>query len=81
MSTSFSGFSKEGIKFLRDLGRNNTRDWFNKNKKTYEAVADLRTQKVVASREVPGAQPAMAWLGLSSMARWKDRSADSNCQS
>ena len=35
MST-FNGFPKGTRKFLRDLGRNNNRDWFNANKSKYE---------------------------------------------
>jgi len=38
MSGSFSGFPKAGITFLKDLEKNNTRDWFSDNKKTYEEV-------------------------------------------
>lgn len=32
----FAGFSKEAILFLNNLKANNTRAWFNDNKKTYE---------------------------------------------
>jgi uncharacterized protein (TIGR02453 family) len=38
MSGSFSGFPKAGIKFLKDLEKNNSRDWFSDNKKLYEEV-------------------------------------------
>ena len=31
----FAGFPKAGIKFLKDLAKNNERDWFNANKQTY----------------------------------------------
>jgi len=33
----FEGFPREGFKFLGELAANNTRDWFQDNKKTYEA--------------------------------------------
>jgi uncharacterized protein (TIGR02453 family) len=36
MASSFAGFPKSGIAFLRDLKRNNNRDWFTANKRTYE---------------------------------------------
>ena len=32
----FQGFSKDTLDFFNDLKRNNTRDWFNHNKKDYE---------------------------------------------
>jgi uncharacterized protein (TIGR02453 family) len=32
----FDGFPREGVKFLRDLSRNNNREWFNKHKTVYE---------------------------------------------
>lgn len=35
-TADFNGFPKEGIKFLKDLARNNTKEWFNRNKKYYE---------------------------------------------
>ena len=33
-----TGLSKDTVKFLKDLKANNNRDWFQANKKTYEAV-------------------------------------------
>lgn len=33
---TFSGFPKPGIKFLKDLKKNNDREWFAANKKVYE---------------------------------------------
>ncbi len=36
MRGGFDGFPKAGIKLLKDLEKNNSRDWFNDNKKTYE---------------------------------------------
>lgn len=32
MTADFNGFPKEGIKFLKDLSKNNTREWFHRNK-------------------------------------------------
>ncbi|MDF1847464.1 MAG: DUF2461 domain-containing protein [Parvibaculaceae bacterium] len=36
MGAGFDGFPKAGIKFLKDLEKNNSRDWFNANKAIYE---------------------------------------------
>lgn len=36
MNTNFTGFSKDGIKFLKDLSRNNTTTWFKEHKSVYE---------------------------------------------
>ncbi|WOF75147.1 DUF2461 domain-containing protein [Parvibaculaceae bacterium PLY_AMNH_Bact1] len=36
MGGGFEGFPKTGVKFLKDLEKNNSRDWFNDNKKTYD---------------------------------------------
>lgn len=35
---AFSGFPKEGLQFLRNLEKNNDRDWFQPRKETYEAA-------------------------------------------
>lgn len=35
-STRYAGFKPETLKFLRDLERNNNRDWFDENKSRYE---------------------------------------------
>ena len=32
----FQGFPKEGLKFLKELRKNNTREWFLANKPRYE---------------------------------------------
>ncbi|HYE88409.1 MAG TPA: DUF2461 domain-containing protein [Vicinamibacterales bacterium] len=34
---TFTGFPKDAIHFLRELGRNNNKTWFNRNKATYQA--------------------------------------------
>ena len=36
MNTEFSGFSKKGIAFLRQLKKNNDRDWFKERKPIYD---------------------------------------------
>ncbi len=38
MSDEFDGFPKAGVKFLKELEKNNSRDWFNDNKKIYEQL-------------------------------------------
>ena len=35
---TFSGFPREGLQFLADLGQNNDRDWFNVHKQTYTDI-------------------------------------------
>ena len=35
MAKTFPGYPKKGITFLRQLAKNNNRDWFQENKKTY----------------------------------------------
>ena len=36
MGGTFRGFPPEAVEFLRRLKRNNNREWFLKNKETYE---------------------------------------------
>lgn len=38
MPEKFAGFPAETVKFLKDLARNNDRDWFQENKPRYEAA-------------------------------------------
>jgi uncharacterized protein (TIGR02453 family) len=38
MKSTFSGFPREGISFLRALKKNNDREWFNPRKATFEAT-------------------------------------------
>ena len=33
----FAGFPPDGMKFLRDLAKNNDRDWFQPRKETFDA--------------------------------------------
>ena len=37
-ATGFSGFSDETLAFLNGLKANNSRDWFDANRKSYEAA-------------------------------------------
>src|ERR1700761_5405139 len=36
MKTTFPGFSREGLKFLKDLKKNNDREWFTPRKAIFE---------------------------------------------
>ncbi|UCF82053.1 MAG: DUF2461 domain-containing protein [Desulfobacteraceae bacterium] len=45
--TEFKGFPKEMIKFFEDLKKNNTKDWFNENKKVYEDYVKRPSEKFV----------------------------------
>jgi uncharacterized protein (TIGR02453 family) len=48
----FSGFPKEGLQFLRDLKKNNDRDWFQSRKAVYEeCVQRPMTELVLALGE------------------------------
>lgn len=38
VTSGFDGFPKATLKFLRDLGKNNEREWFHAQKKHYESV-------------------------------------------
>ncbi|MEX1140088.1 MAG: DUF2461 domain-containing protein [Bacteroidota bacterium] len=45
----FDGFPKRGLTFLRQLKRNNRRDWFEKHKDEYEAFVKLPMQTLIAA--------------------------------
>jgi uncharacterized protein (TIGR02453 family) len=45
----FDGFPLEGIKFLKQLKRNNDRDWFEKHKDDYETSVKLPMQSLIAA--------------------------------
>ena len=45
----FDGFPKEGINFLKQLKRNNNREWFEKHKQDYENFAKLPMQSLIVS--------------------------------
>ncbi|MFI5253233.1 MAG: DUF2461 domain-containing protein [Bacteroidota bacterium] len=45
----FNGFPEEGIAFLRQLKKNNNREWFAKNKPRYEDYVKLPMQSLIAA--------------------------------
>lgn len=45
----FDGFPKKGLTFLRQLKRNNRRDWFENHKDDYEALVKLPMQSLIAA--------------------------------
>jgi uncharacterized protein (TIGR02453 family) len=45
----FDGFPKEGIKFFKQLKRNNNREWFEKHKQDYEGFVKLPMQSLIVS--------------------------------
>ncbi len=45
----FDGFPKEGIRFLKQLKKNNNRNWFNEHKSEYEDFVKLPMQSLVAA--------------------------------
>ncbi len=49
MFPPFEGFPKEGIRFLRQLKKNNNRAWFNEHKSEYEDFVKLPMQSLVAA--------------------------------
>ncbi len=48
MGGGFPGFPKAAVKFLKDLEKNNSRDWFAENKKTYEEVLKAPAEMFLA---------------------------------
>lgn len=44
----FNGFPEEGIRFLKNLKRNNNRVWFNKHKIEYEKFLKIPMQSLIA---------------------------------
>src|ERR1700741_1275629 len=49
----FNGFPREGIKFLRQLKKNNNRDWFAEHKQEYEEFVKFPMQSLIASLHEP----------------------------
>ncbi|MBN1448182.1 MAG: DUF2461 family protein, partial [Bacteroidetes bacterium] len=45
----FDGFPKGALHFLRELKKNNDRDWFNENRKRYEQNVREPMQMLLAS--------------------------------
>ena len=54
----FTGFPEEGIKFLKQLKKNNNREWFNKHKPEYEEFVKLPMQSLIAALKQPLAKLA-----------------------
>jgi uncharacterized protein (TIGR02453 family) len=49
---SFTGFSRDGLKFLRDLAKNNDRAWFTPRKHIYEAELQEPLRALVADASI-----------------------------
>jgi uncharacterized protein (TIGR02453 family) len=47
MAAAFQGFPEEGMKFLRSLGRNNQREWFQPRKHIYDEQVKAPMQELV----------------------------------
>ena len=47
MASTFPGYPKRGITFLRQLGKNNNRPWFQEHKRTYEQDVKAPTAALV----------------------------------
>lgn len=45
----FEGFPREGVAFLKNLKRNNNREWFHKHKDDYESLVKLPMQSLIAA--------------------------------
>ena len=61
MATSVWHFPKETVKFLKDLKKNNNRDWFNENRKRYESAVrdpaeEFAERMTAAMSELTGAE-------------------------
>jgi|ERR1041384_1186393 uncharacterized protein (TIGR02453 family) len=58
MYPPFAGFPREGIKFLKQLKKNNNREWFTRHKPEYEEFVKLPMQSLIASLREPMADVA-----------------------
>ncbi|HYA17476.1 MAG TPA: DUF2461 domain-containing protein, partial [Bryobacteraceae bacterium] len=47
MKTTFPGFSREGLKFLKDLKKNNDREWFTPRKAVFEEELRLPMLRLI----------------------------------
>lgn len=63
MGAKFRGFPPEALQFLRRLKRNNNREWFLKNKETYEQKVKAPMVELVLAlgREMQPIAPEMSW--------------------
>ncbi len=48
MGSGFERFPKAGVKFLKELEKNNSRDWLNEHKKTYEQAVKAPAELFLA---------------------------------
>jgi uncharacterized protein (TIGR02453 family) len=62
MATAFPGFPKAALTFLRQLKRNNNRDWFNENKATYETAVKAPAEAFVEAINARLASFAPAYI-------------------
>ena len=51
MNYTFSGFTKETFQFFRELEQNNTKEWFDQNRKRYEVEVRERFKELCISLE------------------------------
>ena len=51
MNYTFSGFTKETFQFFRELEQNNTKEWFDQNRKRYEVEVRDRFKELCVSLE------------------------------
>jgi uncharacterized protein (TIGR02453 family) len=63
MKTTFPGFPREGIAFLRNLANNNDREWFTPRKETYEAQVRQPMFALLDAVQHEMARFAPAYLG------------------
>jgi uncharacterized protein (TIGR02453 family) len=49
----FDGFPKQGLRFLKNLKKNNTREWFNNHKADFEDLVKFPMQSLIASMRSP----------------------------
>ncbi len=76
--TTFAGFPKETLKFLRDLAKHNDRDWFDANRKPYEdfflapSLAYIRAMQQPLAKLSPLYQAVPKKVGGSLMRIFRD---------
>ena len=54
----FEGFPREGVRFLKQLKKNNNREWFHKHKSDYEDYVKLPMQSFISAMRGPMARIA-----------------------
>ena len=63
MKTAFPGFSREGIKFLRDLKKHNDREWFTPRKAIFDEHLKLPMLQLIAAVHQEMARFAPQFVG------------------